>query len=423
MKRWIERALNVHPGDLGRGTLLCSCLFLIISTYKIGGVAGAALFLSRFQARQLAYADISSSVLVTLLVAGYVLVARRVPLRGLLLGSTLFFASNCALFWALAHYHFHLALLFPVFYVWVKIFGVLAGTQIWTLANYVLTTREAKRIFGMVGGGAIAGGIFAGFLSKTIAKRFGTESLLLAMTLFVFICAGLVILVWRSGRVLVGDAQGKPGESAETSSRNLLASMRLLFASPYLRAIAAVICISNFVVTLTGWQFLAIGQQFLVKKDAMAIFFGDFYFYVGVLGLLFQLLLTARFLRRFGIGTALFVLPVTVLMGSGGLLVLGTLGSAVALKGGDQVLRYSVDKSTAELLYLPIATRVKLQVKWFIDTVIWRLGDGLSGLIVLIFATFLQFSPRQISWVVVLVVRCWLVAVSVAVRQSVVPRL
>src|SRR6266478_9692117 len=206
-RRWIERALNIHPGDLGRGTLLSACLFLVISTYKIGGVAGAALFLSRFQARQLAYADISSALLVALVVAGYVIIARRVPLLGLLVGSMLFFASNCALFWFLAHYYSRLTWLFPLFYVWVKIFGVLAATQIWTLANYVLTTREAKRVFGMVGGGGIAGGIFAGFLSKTMAKGFGTESLLLAMTLFVLICAGLVILVWRSGQMLVGDEQ------------------------------------------------------------------------------------------------------------------------------------------------------------------------------------------------------------------------
>ncbi len=410
MKRWIERALNVRPGDLGRGVLLCSCLFLVICSYKIGGVAGAALFLSRFQAQQLAYAQISSSVLVAVVIAGYVLIARRVLLRDLLVGSMVFFSTTCAVFWGLAHYYSRLIWVFPAFYVWVKIFGVLGATQIWTLANYVLTTREAKRVFGMVGGGGIAGAIFAGFLAKTMAKRFGTESLLLAMTLFVFICAGLVILVWRNGRVLVGDAQARPGESAETSSRNLLASMRLLFSSPYLRAIATVICIGSLVTTLTDWQFLALGQQFLVKKDVMAVFFGNFNFYAGVLGLLFQLLLTARFLRRFGIGTALFVLPVTVLMGSAGLLAFGTLASVVALKGGDTVLRYSIDRSTAELLYLPIAARVKLQVKWFIDTVIWRLGDGLSGLIVLIFATLLHFPPRQISWVVLVLAGGWLVA-------------
>src|SRR5271154_5602931 len=131
MKRWIERALNIKTGDLGRGSVLCVCLFLVISTYVIGKVAGAALFLSRFQAKQLAYADISSSVVVALVVAGYVLVARRVSLQSLLICSTIFFASNCALFWCLAHYRFHLSWLFPAFYIWVKVFGVLVPTQIW----------------------------------------------------------------------------------------------------------------------------------------------------------------------------------------------------------------------------------------------------------------------------------------------------
>jgi ATP:ADP antiporter, AAA family len=419
MKRWIERALNIHPGDLGRGSLLCSCLFLTITTYKIGGVAGAALFLSRFQAKQLAYADIASSVLVTLVVAGYVVVARRVPLLSLLLGSTLFFSSNCALFWALAHYHFHLSFLFPVFYVWVKIFGVLVPTQIWTLANYVLTTREAKRVFGMVGGGAIAGWIFSGYFSKAVAKNLGTESLLLGMALFLVICTVLIILIWRSGRVAVGGAHDMTPAAAGSSPRNLFGSMRVVFSSPYLRAIAALICISSLVTTLTGWQFLAIAQERLVKKDVLAAFFGDFNFYAGVLSLIFQLLLTSRFLRRFGIGTALFVLPTTVFLGSAGLLVFGTLGAAVALKGCDQTLRYSLDKSTAELLYLPLPARIKIQVKWFIDTVVWRLGDGLSGLAVLIFATTLHLPARQISWIVLALVTGWLAAVSVARRQYV----
>jgi ATP:ADP antiporter, AAA family len=417
MKRWIERALNVRPGDLGSGLLLSSCLFLVISSYKIGGVASAAIFLSRFQASHLAYADISSAVLVAIAVAGYVSISRWVILRDLLAGSMGVFATTFALFWGLAHYYSRLIWISPILYVWVKAFGVLGATQIWTLANYILTTRDAKRVFGMVGGGAVAGGIFAGFLSKTMAKRFGTESLLLAMAVLVFICAGLVALVWRHSRLQVSDAHETAGESDKTLQRNLLGSVRLLFFSPYLRAIAAVICLSSLITTLTKWQFLAIAQQFLVKKDAMAIFFGDFYFYVGIAGLLFQLLLTSRFLRRFQIGMALFVLPVVVFLGSAGLLALGTLGAAVALMGADQTLRYSLDKSANELLYLPIAARVKLQVKWFIDTVVWRLGDGLSGLIVLIFATWLGLPARQISWIVLLLVSGWLVAVSVARRQ------
>jgi AAA family ATP:ADP antiporter len=417
MKRWIERALNIHSGDLGRGSLLCACLFLVITTYKIGGVAGPALFLSRFQAKQLAYADISSSALVILVVAGYVRVARRVPFQGLLLGSTLFFASNCVLFWGLIHY-LHLAWLFPVFYVWVKLFGVLVPTQIWTLANYVLTTREAKRVFGMVGGGGIGGWIFSGFFSKTIAKRFGAESLLLGMVLFLLICTGLIVLIRRSGWVAGNGAE--EGSRAHDSPRNLFGSMRVVFSSSYLRAIAAVICIGSLVTTLTGWQFLAIAQQTLQKKDALAAFFGDFNFYAGILSLAFQLLVTPRFLRKFGIGASLFALPATVFLGSAGVLAFGTLGSVVVLKGFDQVQRYSLDKSAVELLYLPLSARIKIQVKWFIDTVVWRLGDGLSGLAVLIFATTLHMQARQISGIVMILICGWLVAVGVARRQYVV---
>ena len=419
MKSWIERALNVHPGDLGRGTLLCSSLFLIITAYKIGGVAAAALFLSRFQARQLAYADIASSVLVAIVVAGYVVIARRVHLRNLVVGSMLFFASNCAVFWALDHYYSRLLWLFPAFYIWVKIFGVLVPTQIWTVANYVLTTREAKRVFGMVGGGGVAGWIFSGYFSKTVTRHFGTESLLVGMVFFVLICAGLVILIWRSGQAAVAGGNEIEEGTGQNSPRNLNQSMRLVFATPYLRAIAAVICVSSLVTTLTGWQFLAIAQQTLVRKDALAIFLGNFNFYAGILSLLFQLLLTTRFLRRFGIGTALFMLPATVLMGSAGLLVFGTLAAVTTLKSCDQVLRYSLDQSTRELLYLPLAARVKIQVKWFLDTVIWRLGDGLSGLAVLIFATMLHMPARQISWVVLVLVSVWLVSVAIVRKEYV----
>ena len=419
MKRWIERALNLHPGDLGRGTLLCSCLFLIISSYVTGKVARDALFLARFQAVQLPYADIASAVLVGFVVAGYVYLGRRVSVRALLVGSQLFFAANCALFWFLAH-HYHMAWLFPIFYVWVGIFGVLAPTQVWTLANYALTTREAKRVFGMVGGGGIAGAIFAGFFSKTVAKAYGTESLLLGMALLLLACSLLTLVMWQTGQVQAGDPDEGGARTVESGLRDLRHSIRLVASSRYLRAIAAVICISSFVTTLTGWQFKAFAKHFLVNKDALVIFFGDFYFYVAVLSLFLQLLVTTRCLRKFGIGALLFVLPLVVFAGSASLLVLGTLGAAVFLKGGDQVLRYSLDKSTVELLYLPVPSTVKLHAKWFIDTVIWRMGDGLAGITVLIFATFLHLPARQISWLALVLVGGWLVAVSVARQQYVV---
>ena len=418
MKRWTERALNIQPGDLGRGLLLCACLFLILSSYVTGRVARDALFLARFQAVQLPYADIASAVFVGIVVFGYVRLSRITSVRNLLIGCQFFFATNCLIFWWLARYR-HPVWLYPAFYVWVSLFGVLAPTQVWTLANYLLTTREAKRIFGIVGGGAILGGTFAGLFSKIVVKRFGTESLLLGMALFLLICTALMAALWHTWKSPLGDAARLGAESRGLPQKDMHGGWRLILSSPYLRAIAPVILFSSYVSTLTDWQFKAVAKQFLVNKDALATLFGDFYFYAGILGLLVQLLLTSRLLRRFGIGTMLFVLPTVVMMGSAGLLILGTLTSALALKGGIQVLRFSLDRSATELLYLPIPHGLKLRAKAFIDTVIWRLGDGLAGLTALIFATYLHVTPRYVSWVAMVIIGVWFVSAAVAGRRYV----
>ena len=116
MNRWLERVLNVHPGDLGRGVPLSACLFLTISAYVIGKVARDALFLTHFQAVQLPYADIASGILVGFVVALYLQLGRRISLGSLLITSPLFFAVSWTLLWVFTHYS-RSAWLYPVFYV------------------------------------------------------------------------------------------------------------------------------------------------------------------------------------------------------------------------------------------------------------------------------------------------------------------
>lgn len=417
MIRFFERALNLRPGDLGRGSLLFLYLLLIIGSYTGGKIARDALFLDRFEAVKLPYADIASAVLVGVIVAVYLGIARRVSLRDLLAGSLLLFSSNCALFWYLAHYH-SLPWLFPAFYVWVGIFGVLAPMQVWTLANYLLTTREAKRIFGVVGAGAISGWIFGGFASRMAVKRFGTESIILGMAVCIAVCAAVVVLIWRKRQPDVLEA----GEAARVSADQqptVVESLRQIAASPYLLAISALICVSSFVTTFAGWQFKAIAKQFIPEKNALALFFSDFQFVAALICLATQMLLTSRALRRFGLGLTLFVVPVTLLGGTIAVLVWGTLLSVIVLKGSDNVLRYSLDKSSVELLYLPLASDLKLRVKSFIDTFIWRLGDGLAGLALALFADRLRFTARQVGWVNLVLIGGWITAAFVARRQYV----
>lgn len=416
MRRWLERALNIEPEDLGRGLLLCTCLFLIMSNYVIGRVARDALFLARFNAVKLPYADIASGLLIGFAVAGYLRLAKKMSLRNLLVASQLFYAINCLAFWAAEHFY-HPSWLLPLFYIWVGVFGVVAPTQVWTLANYLLTTREAKRVFAMVASGAILGWIAAGFFSKLAVRSFGAESLLLGMIPSFLLCSTLMAVAWDNAQLRVAGSQEAPGNAGGSERRDLIGSIRLILAYPYLRTIAFVICLSSFVTTLTSWQFKAVVTQFITSQDGLAIFFGNLYFYAGIAALVFQLFLTTRLLRRFGIGTMLFVLPVAMLVGSIGLVAAGTLAAAIVLRTSDQVLRYSIDRSAVELLYLPFPQGLKVQTKWCIDTVIWRLGDGFAGVTVLFFATYLHMAPRQISWIAILLSSAWLVAIFYTGRE------
>ena len=416
MSHWIERLLNLRRGELRGGLLFFAYYFLIISAYVVGQIARDALFLDRFAADQLPYADITIAAMVSLFVAGYIRTGRRVELRGLLIGSLGLFAAIAFLFWW-AIRTVQWSWLFPTLYVWIGIFGVLAIAQVWTLANFMLTTREAKRVFGLVGAGGILGGIFGGFLSNGIARILGTESLLLVVAAFPAVCVVLVILIWRQESTEANVGGDDSSLKSLESSWSLLGSLQIIRSSSHLKSIAALICITSIVTTAAGWQFKAIAKETIIETDALAAFMGSFQGYAGILALVAQLLLTSRLLHRFGVGAALLVLPLALVFGTAGVLVFGGLAAVSMLKGSDKVLRYSVDTSALQLLYLPVPTNLKVQVKSFIDTVIWRLGDGLAGVTLLVFVTYLQFTPQQVGWINLMGLAAWIFVADRARRQ------
>lgn len=416
----VSRVLGIRPGEVVRGALLFAFLFLVVGSFVVGKATRDALFLHRFSALQLPYVDIAVAVLVSIWVSVYIRVGRYVSLRTILSWSLGLFGATSVLFWYLSRYH-DAPWILPVIYVWVGMFGVIGPAQVWTLANYVLTTREAKRLVGVVGSGAIVGAITGGFLIQQTATRLGAESSLLGMGIALFGCIGLVHALWGQRHLAQAVDDNDPGHATSRHGPSgLRGAMRLIARSPYLRAIAGVILLSSFVTAVAAWQFKAVAREAIQDRDQLAAFFGSFNFWAGLFSLALQLLLTSRLLRRLGLGFALFVVPVALTLGSVSYLAIGTLAAVVALRGADQVLRYSVDRPTVELLYLPVPQNQTFQVKSFIDTVVWRFGDGLAGLTILVFGAALHWQTRQITWINLLLLGGWLVAAWVAQRQYVI---
>ena len=414
----MERALGVTGAELRRAFPIFAYLFLTMASSVASKAARDALFLDRYRAIDLPYVDIAIAVLVGIAASTYLRLGHRLNLRNLQVGSLVFFAINALVFWSWSAFTSHESgVLFVVIYLWVGVFSVLAPSQVWTLANHVMTTREAKRSFGFIGSGAILGWIVGGLVTRAGVSRFGTENMLAFVAVSLLLCAAIVMWIWRERPSYIGNDMPASGHERQTFP--LWSSFRLVRNSPYLRAIAALVIISAVTTTVAGWQFKAIAKAAVPDTDDLAMFFGTFNMIAGLMSLLLQLLLTGRVLRTLGVGPALFIVPTAMLLGSTGVLMLGSIVAAAALKASDQVLRYSIDKATVELLYLPVSSAHTFRVKSFIDTVVYRLGDATGGLMVLLFAAVLGWSPSQMSVVGMVLVSAWMVAAFVARRQYV----
>lgn len=414
---YVEKALNVRREEFGPASLLFLYLFLVIGSYIMGQAVGDALFLSAFPT-YLPHVIIATAVVVGVFTSVYIRLSQRVRLESLISGSLLFFALGFVLIWWLTRLSGKWA--YPMLYTWVYMTGALGPTMGWTLANYALTTREARRVFGFIGAGAILGAPCAGFLTADLTHRAHVrpENLLLLMAFALGLCALSVRLLFVQTRHRLTDVNEKPTAGPDMP-KNLRQVWTYIRASRYLLLITALILVGCATTAIIGYQFKLIAyKSFSGDKVALAAFFGRFNGYIGLASFALQMLLTGRLLRFFGIRVTLFVMPAVFLGGSLSLLLAPALLTASILKGSQGLLRYSLDKSTTELLYLPVAPpRVKSQIKSFIDGFVWRMADGVAGITLFVFGNKMKFSPGRISLVNFIFLFGW-IAIAYGVRHE-----
>ena len=373
--------LAIQPGE-GRPALLAFIyLFLIISSYLMIKTVRNALFISEYGAMKLPYVMVGVAALAGVFAAGYIRLARQLTTWRLVFWSLIFFVSNLLLFWWLAIRG--RAWLYPVIYMWAGVFGVIAPMQVWTLANELFTTRQAKRLFGFVGAGGILGGFSGGVLANRLAPLVGTSNLLLVVAGMLCLAALIVYIVASRGFVQPRTAFEAP------PPQNLRQSLGVVFGSPHLRLLAALVFISALVTTSVDFQFNVIAERHVPERDELTAFFGAVYAGMALASFLVQILFTSRLLAWFGVGFVVLMLPCSLTVSTLVLLSTGTLWAGVFLKASDGSLKHSVDRSGRELLYLPVPSSIKIHAKSTIDTVMDRLGDGSAGMLQILLVTAL----------------------------------
>lgn len=370
MLHWARRVFDVRSGE-GLPVLLAFVyIAVVVSAFLLAKPIRNGLFLNQYGPYALVYVYAAVPIVLSIFVPIYTRIAARFGSRLVTIGTLWFFSSNVLLFWY--GFRFHDFWLLPgIFYVWVNCFGIIAPVQAWSLTNSLFDTRQAKRLFGLIGSGASLGAIAGGLLARGLVGPVGgAVNLLLVLAFLILTAAGLVSLV-RSRR------RRGAGRPVRPSAARASETWREIAASPYLRLIAAVVVLMTIATQWTGFQLsLAAARRFGNDPDALTEFFGAFNVALGAFSFLVQVLVTGRLLRSFGLGVTILALPVSLGFGSALIFLIPAFWSVLVTNACDQGLRFSVDKASHELLYLPIAPAERVRVKNAIEIVLSGVADA-----------------------------------------------
>jgi AAA family ATP:ADP antiporter len=140
------------------------------------------------------------------------------------------------------------------------------------------------------------------------------------------------------------------------------------------------------------------------ETTLIAAFYGNFNFWVTLIGLAIQLLLVARVYRLMGMRGALLVHPVLLAAGYGLLAFMPMLGGFIPIfslirrvKVADNGVDYSLMNTTRQALFLPVDRDSKYDGKMAIDTFFWRFGDLLMAAGVYVGLNLLAWKSHQFA--------------------------
>ena len=100
---------------------------------------------------------------------------------------------------------------------------------------------------------------------------------------------------------------------------------------------------------------------------------------VSVLTILAQVLLTARVLERLGVAATTALLPAVAIAGLVALAIAPGLGVIVTVMAIERAVGFALANPALKTLYTVVAPEEKYKAQNFIDTVVYRGGDALSG--------------------------------------------
>jgi len=282
-----------------------------------------------------------------------------------------------------------------VFFLWVGIFNLFVISQFWALANDLYEEEQGKRLLPIVGVGSSLGAWVGSVYAARLFSTFGTSGLMLVAVGLLLACVGIHRALRRFPK-----AFRKDGEAIGQKPLNKQGAFRLILHSRYLFWIAILIVVLN-VVNTTGEFMLSklvvneanrMANAGLISSAQKAAFIGEFYGaffgWVNLAGMLLQLFVVSRLFKFIGVRGSLFVLPSIAFLAYGLVAIAPVLAFVRVAKVLENGTDYSIQNTARQALFLITSREAKYKAKAAIDSFFWRVGDVLAACFVFVGTRF-----------------------------------
>ena len=412
-RRLLVPFVQVRDGESTTAVLMFAYSFLAMTAYNIIKPVTRSKFIADLGADNLPWVQLGAGVLIGLIMHGYARAIGRVPRRWAIPVTQAGLVVLLVAFWVLLSAGYEAAS--AGFYVLGLILGLLLISQFWTLANDIYDARHAKRLFGFIGGGASLGGAMGAAITAMVVARVGTVNLLLVSAAVMLVCLALVVAIVRRE-----ERAGGSGAAADTEGVGATQALQLLRQSRHLQLIAVIIGCASMGGAIVEQQLnMAAAASLGQDTDGITRFLAQVTVYLSLIGFLIQVGLTSRIHRLLGIGFALLILPAGLGATAVVMLANGSLWAPAVARVLDSSLRYTVDKTTREILFLPLPAALKYRAKPFVDVTTDRFAKALGALLVLILIKPWGFgaSWQQLSIASLALTALWVVLAARAKRE------
>jgi ATP:ADP antiporter, AAA family len=258
------------------------------------------------------------------------------------------------------------------FFVWVAVFNLFAVSVFWSYMSDIFSNQAARLFYGFIGVGGTLGAMTGPLITKYFSKQLGVANLLLVSIGFLLLCLIFIVLLAQHAKRAEQERGTKNND--EVIGGSIWAGFKIVRDDPMLRAFAMLMFFGVGVGTLLYNEQAAIAKQ-IVSDEARTAFYANIDFWINVLTLTVQLVITPFVLFRYGVLPLLLIPAIAITLGYGALAAMPIPMLVAVVQIMTRAGEFSMSKPARETIYTRVNRETRYKAKAFIDTAVYRGGD------------------------------------------------